>query len=445
MANTLLTGEINTPTNSKKATISGWFKLGKNLLKPQVVLFSAMNSTLVYNYFTIMVENTGYFDIKQRIGSTSPGYDIDMTSERKFLDSSGWYHFCVFIDTTQEVATNRVKVFINGGLLDAYSTRVNPSQDTNLYVADTAYSIQVGGMDNGNSDYKFDGCMTHLHFIDGEAYNASSFGQVDSLTGSWKLTPAPSVTYGNNGFFLFKDNSSVTDQSGNSNDLTLSSGTLTSTQDSPSNVFSSLNAMDWMETRAIFTNGNNTILTDDAYTTYSTSGYGMYSGKYYMEAKAKSHLAPSGNLGSFNIGLVERVPNANDHVLGKNEHAYAYRSDDGDKFVNNNNTTFGSTYTTGDIIGVAADIDNNTITFYKNGVSQGSISIEPVANTINREYFFALGDYGTTEVTWEANFGNGYFGTTQVSTPGTNASGNGIFEFDCPTGFTALSTKGLNL
>ena len=42
------------------------------------------------------------------------------------------------------------------------------------------------------------------------------------------------------------------------------------------------------------------------------------------------------------------------------------------------------------------------------------------------------------------NFGNGYFGTTAVSSAGTNASGNGIFEYDVPTGYTALSTKGLN-
>ena len=46
---------------------------------------------------------------------------------------------------------------------------------------------------------------------------------------------------------------------------------------------------------------------------------------------------------------------------------------------------------------------------------------------------------------FQINFGNGYFGTTAVSSAGTNASGNGIFEYDVPTGFTALSTKGLNL
>ena len=45
---------------------------------------------------------------------------------------------------------------------------------------------------------------------------------------------------------------------------------------------------------------------------------------------------------------------------------------------------------------------------------------------------------------FEYNFGNGYFGTTAISSEGTNASGIGKFEYDVPTGYTALSTKGLN-
>ena len=36
------------------------------------------------------------------------------------------------------------------------------------------------------------------------------------------------------------------------------------------------------------------------------------------------------------------------------------------------------------------------------------------------------------------------FWTTAVASEGTNASGNGKFEYDVPTGYTALSTKGLN-
>ena len=52
------------------------------------------------------------------------------------------------------------------------------------------------------------------------------------------------------------------------------------------------------------------------------------------------------------------------------------------------------------------------------------------------------GTYGTGNVI-DANFGNGYFGTTAVSSAGTNASGIGTFEHDGPTGYNALSTLGL--
>ena len=70
--------------------------------------------------------------------------------------------------------------------------------------------------------------------------------------------------------------------------------------------------------------------------------------------------------------------------------------------------------------------------FYDNGVKTEMFASAYVSSTSGS---------GTASF----NFGNGYFGTTAVSSAGTNASGIGIFEYDVPTGFTALSTKGLNL
>jgi hypothetical protein len=80
--------------------------------------------------------------------------------------------------------------------------------------------------------------MAHVHFIDGTAYDADTFGETDATTGIWKPKTAPSVTYGTNGFFLkFASSGSMgTDSSGNGNNFTVN-GTLTQTQDTPSNVF----------------------------------------------------------------------------------------------------------------------------------------------------------------------------------------------------------------
>jgi len=107
----------------------------------------------------------------------------------------------------------------------------------------------------------------------------------------------------------------------------------------------------------------------------------------------------------------------------------------------------------------AVDLDNLKIYFGKDGTWQNSgnpasgstgtgaaFTITTPSSTTSGDYFFCLADgaSGGSNVRWNSNFGNGYFGTTAVSSAGTNASGNGIFEYDVPSGYTALSTKGLN-
>ena len=71
---------------------------------------------------------------------------------------------------------------------------------------DSAVNVSGGMAIHGcnqdqNSDFNFTGSMSHIHFIDGTAYDASAFGETDSTTGEWKGKTSPSVTYGTNGFF----------------------------------------------------------------------------------------------------------------------------------------------------------------------------------------------------------------------------------------------------
>jgi len=81
---------------------------------------------------------------------------------------------------------------------------------------------------------------------------------------------------------------------------------------------------------------------------------------------------------------------------------------------------------------------------YRNGTLITGSSVTPPDP--DGGYAFGVTLYSTSSgAVAEWNFGNGYFGTTPVASAGTNASGIGIFEYDVPTGYTALSTKGLNL
>ena len=265
------------------------------------------------------------------------------------------------------------------------------------------------------------------------------------------------LTYGTNGFFILKDGNSVTDQSGNSNNFTVGGGTLTKTEDNPSNVFATWNPLDGVISlgNSTFTYGNTRWNSETGSNKcWTRSTLGMTSGKYYFEFKVET---PSNNCA---IGISDRpAPNLTTE-LGSGAYDYSYQSaNSGNKYNNNSQSSYGNTYTTNDIVSCALDLDNLKVYFGKNGVWQNSgdptsgstgtgaaFTIASPSSTNGGAYFFCGADLtGANNTRQQANFGNGYFGTTAVSSAGTNASGNGIFEYDVPTGYTALSTKGLNL
>ena len=122
----------------------------------------------------------------------------------------------------------------------------------------------------------------------------------------------------------------------------------------------------------------------------------------------------------------------------------------GQKTSGGTNTAYGSAISDNDILGVAMDLTNSKLYFSLNGSWQGSGDPESGPSGTNAAFTLASGAYyapagrlrnGTI---CEFNFGKGYFGTTAISSEGTNASGIGKFEFDVPANYTALSTKGLN-
>jgi len=131
--------------------------------------------------------------------------------------------------------------------------------------------------------------------------------------------------------------------------------------------------------------------------------------------------------------------------------------ENGQKGNNSSDSNYGDTYTDGDIIGVAVDLDNNKIYFSKNGVFQnsgvptsGSTGTGSAFNlTDGYFYTFINGNYDSSgNGRIDANFGNGYFGTTAITTNSGNgysgAEGSSKFNYTVPTGYSALSTKGLN-
>ncbi|BAR13834.1 lectin-like protein [uncultured Mediterranean phage uvMED] len=441
MANTYLTKTFSSAGNRKKWTWSAWIKRSSGLGSQQCLLACSSGATVFHLV---------YFD-----GNDKLVHNYNQTycnTDRVFRDTNAWYHLVCAVDTTQATASNRVKFYVNG-VQETLSGNF-PSQNTDMTINNNVrHDISNGGA-NFNNNFYFDGSMSHIHFCDGYQYQASDFGSTDSTTGEWKINTSPSVTYGTNGFFILKNGNSVTDQSGNSNNFTVAGGTLTKTEDNPSNVFATGNSLIGVNSNGstlvpTFSNGNNTATATGSAWRIFKSTLGASSGKYYAEFKWIS----DSNTRYAYVGIHDEDDYANKisgyPYMGNMANGHAIGSQDGDYYTNGGQTSFGSVFSNGSIIGVAMDLDNSKVYFSKDGTWQGSANPTNGTGgksiTANKTYTFGVQIYSVGSIVYSANFGNGYFGTTAVSSAGTNASGNGIFEYDVPTGYTALSTKGLNL
>ncbi|QLF88241.1 SPRY domain-containing protein [Pelagibacter phage Greip EXVC021P] len=417
MANTYLTRTPSSAGNRKTFTLSFWIKRG--------VLSSQQHIAYASGYTEIRFTS----DDKTMFRNAGGNFGL---SDAVFRDTSAWYHIVYAIDTTQATESNRIKLYVNG---EQFTVTTFPTLNFD-FAWNNNLEHQIGA--SAGAEF-FDGSMAHFHNIDGTAYDATAFGEYDA-NGVWKIKTSPSVTYGTNGFFILKDGNSVTDQSGNSNNFTVGGGTLTKTEDNPSNVFCTMNPLDKSGgTVTTFLNGNTTTMHNagnNGAVTAARSTLGYSSGKWYWETKC---IATGGDVrtGIISMSSSDYVTNTNPYY---NNECYNYKQTGQKGSSGDTNVSYGATYTAGDIIGIAHDADNGSLTFYKNGVSQGV-----AFSGLNTSLFWGAFSTEYNQGKYSYNFGNGYFGTTAVASAGTNASGNGIFEFNVPTGYTALSTKGLNL
>ena len=400
-----------------------------------------------------------YFSSADRLAmevkDSTGGDDSFFQTNKLFRDVNAWYNIVLAYDTTQSAENDRIKLWINNEEVTSWEQFDRASSGFGTLWS-SAMEHRIGTQNsNAGTNYYFNGYMSHIHFTYGTAYTPSAFGETDATTGEWKIKTDVSVTYGSQGYFVLKDGNGITDQSGEGNNFTLGGGTLTDLKDNPDNVFATFNPLSKNDAGTVtFSNGNLKVAhsgTDSAYNSYSTIG--LTSGKWYSEFKYEATSGGSDMM----VGMSYDPENKNrtGTIAGADTTGFGYWSSNGDIYTNGNHSSFGNSYVVGDIVGMATDLDNNKVYFSKNGVWQnsgvptsGSTGTGSAINlTANQTYFLIVTHATTTSrtTTYSANFGNGYFGTTAVSSAGTNASNNGIFEYDVPTGYTALSTKGLNL
>jgi len=401
-------------------TWSAWVKRGNigNLTK----LFSAGTPLGVFFLFEITTNNTIVFG---NFNGTVVNYSIETT--QVFRDPSAWYHVVAVFDTTQATASNRMKIYINGSQVTAL-TATYPSQNTTSSMNGTFLHQIANGV--YNSTEPFDGYLTEINFIDGQALTPSSFGATNASTGVWQPKKYAG-TYGTNGFYLpFTNNSTTTtlgnDFSGNGNNWTTNNISLTagSTYDSMTDVptltsataanFAVVNPLDVAPSISTISNGNLKVVTPSSGGGACRATMSVSSGKWYWEA------TPTANATFVQFGIVSPDVKLESYLESCQTALYFISGNKGTG-PSGSNTPYGSTIANNDVVGIALDMDAGTLTFYKNGSSMGT-----AFTGISGTYTAGFGDSANTvSTTIEVNFGQRPFAYTP------------------PTGFVALNTFNL--
>jgi len=439
MANSYLTRSISSTGTNTKGTFSGWIKRGN--IASDYPRFFAIN-TDANRYLRLFFHNDQklhlYIDNGSGIGQRK--------TTRVFRDTSAWYHIVVAIDSLQGTASDRIKVWVNGVQETTFDSTINPAQGANMMINNSGSTFVIGRHESASTDY-FNGYMSHVSWVDGTALTPTSFGETDSTSGIWKFKSPSGITWGTNGVHLKFENSGNLglDSSGQGNNFTVN-GNLKQALDTPSNVHATLNPL-VPSTNATFSNGSNTITGSQAdnYSQSTISTLGVSAGKWYCEAKyttANSNVNP-------NVGIAT-LENFRYDVNNTGASGFANVRFDGQVYVDGSSGSssyWGSNPVAGDIIMFALDMDNGKFYLGKNGswensgvptsgsTGTGSItSSRSGTQAINVRYLASVFDF---------NFGNGFFGTTAISSAGSNGNGS-LFEYDVPNGYYALNTKNIN-
>jgi hypothetical protein len=341
-------------------------------------------------------------------------------SEALYRDPSAWYHFVFVCDLNNATAANRMQIWVNGVRLTAFTYSVDPPSTYNTIINNNQ-AQEIGARAGIET---FDGYLTEINFVDGQALTPSSFGEFNALTGVWQ-PKSYAGTYGTNGFYLnFKDNASTsalgTDYSGRGNNWTTNNISLTAgaTFDSMIDVptpyddggngrgnYAVLNPLN--VGGGTVSNGNLqwAVSSGTGLICTATMGFDIAdtTNKYYWEMTLSSGEAVYGI-----APLTLRGTDTN------RAGSYGYYVN-GNKFFGTSGSANGASFTSGDVIGVA--VGAGKITFYKNGVSQGD-----AFTGLTGTFVPFIAEVITTTI---ANFGQRPFAYTP------------------PTGFKALNTQNL--
>ena len=431
-ASAYLTRTLGSASSRTTWTYSFWIKRG--LLGGTYYILSNGNGNINQTEESLYFESTDQLTFINVTQNVAVNWAI--TTTQVFRDPSAWYHFVIAVDTTQATASNRIKFYVNGNQITAFSSASYPAQNANTTQGASGLTNEIGRRAQVANNY-FDGYYDEFHFVTGQALTPSSFGSTNATTGVWQ--PARYTgSYGTNGFYLNFTNIGLTsgsntglgrDFSGNgnffnTNNISVTDGitydsmfdvpTLTSRTQANYAVLNPLKTPN----AGTYSNANLTVSTNTLTPALATI-YPL-SGKWYWEVVWVS--------GSFaRIGVQNTNVASTD--FGADTAGWRWESNTGNIFNNTILSTV-ATYANGDVLGFCLDCDAGRLYVSKNGTWQNSAvpasGTGAVATNIpTNTPMSPAGSTGTATTVIAWNFGQRAFAYTP------------------PSGFVALNTFNL--
>ena len=422
-ASAYLNRTFGTPTNNKKWTWSGWVKRGA--LSGNYYLISASdsptNSVLAELQFN--ANDTLGFNVNQ-----GGSYTFVPTTTAVFRDPAAWYHIVFVFDSAQATLALGCQLYVNG----VAQTLSGTYTQNGATILNSSGAVTNIGRRAYSSTYYFDGEMAEVNFVDGQALAPTSFGAFSTYN-QW-LPIRYAGTYGTNGFYLpFTNTTStstlVADSSGNANNWTPNNISLTagSTYDSLTDVptltsttvanYPVLSPLSTYNGGGTLSNGNLTVSLPTS--TNNKPTLTANTGKWYAEFTCISAGGYSGT------GLAI-VTSSGTSLGGPTTLLRAEYANNGQTYSYSavGYVAYGSTWTDNDVIGVAWDCAAGQVTYYKNNVSQGTLSSPTISVTSGGDSFsFVPSNYSTGAT---ASFSVNY--------------GQQPWKYSLPSGFLALNT-----
>ena len=428
--------------NGYKGTLSAWVKRSAGLGVDQQIIGQqdAGHARIIFNN-----------DNRLRCYGNNAGENnaFDLASTALFRDVGAWYHIVFAWDNTQGTAANRNKVYVNGVQLTDFATETYNPQNA-----------QIGGgffLDNknlhvsGKSDGFFDGYMAEVVGIEGTTYAPTDFGEFDDDSGIWiPLKSVADLTFGTNGFYLdFKVSGNLGNDANGGTDFTETNvAAIDQSTDTCTNNFATFNPLNALGSNIAYSDGNLTITpgTSDYKTTASSIAVG--SGKWYAEFKAVSGHNGSTDVSIGIVGADTFLASTGSKAMSAYTNSFSYGSGGLVKQYNGSTIRTDATYTNGDIIGIAVDMDNLKLYWSKNGTFQnsgvptsGSTGTGAVSITAGQPYYICAATISSGGVkVFSANFGSPSY---SESGGNSDADGHGNFLTAPPSGYFALNTKNL--